>query len=419
MNLTTTNLHDGLLSGVAFFLVRFGDFWIAWYNVDMFNVIPIAVIAGYLAFLFPLKKEKAVEEKDPKFEAQMKKLWQVAQSSMREKKPVRAEKALLTILKFDEKNAAAYNRLGILYAKDRKYDEAIECFEIAESLDNNASSLHNVGLIYLETGAYEKAVMALKQAIQLEGDVATRYIALAKAEEKLGNRKNALENLEMAYELDHSTATLRQILAIHENAGDMEKIAETTARIERQIAEDARIRENRQRERRTVARHRSPVRMVSRSVRARSRATVRNTGATSSGSVERVKNHAASRLRIARAVGAASVAEVENESGVQRKKVAVQSAADEGAKVAQRRSAQAATTRRVQAATASSEKRGQVRASGSGRAASRKAEVVVAANGGNGRSGQRRGAVAKRSGAKAIKIGVGKAPAKTRRRKVQ
>ncbi|MDO5481297.1 MAG: tetratricopeptide repeat protein, partial [Candidatus Saccharibacteria bacterium] len=298
----------------------------------MFNVIPIAVIAGYLAFLFPLKKEKVAEEKDPKFEVQMKKLWQVAQSSMREKKPVRAEKALLTILKFDEKNAAAYNRLGILYAKDRKYDEAIECFEIAESLDNNASSLHNVGLIYLETGAYEKAVMALKQAIQLEGDVATRYIALAKAEEKLGNRKNALENLEMAYELDHSTATLRQILAIHENAGDAEKIAETTARIERQIAEDARIRENRQRERRTVARHRSPVRMVSRTVRARTRSA----GVASSGSAERVKNHEASRLRIARAVGAASVAEVENESSRQRKSVVARSSGSESGRGGQR-----------------------------------------------------------------------------------
>ena len=232
----------------------------------MFNVIPIAVFAGYLAFLFPLKKEKAVEKKDPKFEAQMKKLWQVAQSSMREKKPVRAEKALLTILKFDEKNAAAYNRLGILYAKDKKYNEAIECFEIAESLDNNASSLHNAGLIYLETGAYEKAVMALKQAIELEGDVAARYIALAKAEEKLGNKKNALENLETAYGLDHSTSTLRQILAIHENSGDAEKIAELTARIEQQIATDAKRREEKQSERQRVARHRSPVRMVSRAV---------------------------------------------------------------------------------------------------------------------------------------------------------
>jgi len=167
---------------------------------------------------------------------QMKKLWSAAQTSMRDHKPLRAEKALLTILKFDEKNAAAYNRLGILYAKEQKFDEAIECFEIAQSLDNNPSSLHNVGLIYLETGAYEKAEMAFEQAIELESDIPARFIALAKAQEKLGKIKSAVDSLEKAYQLDHSTNTLRLILALYESTGDAAALADTTARIEEQIA---------------------------------------------------------------------------------------------------------------------------------------------------------------------------------------
>lgn len=182
-----------------------------------------------------VKKE---EEKSPKYTAQMKKLWQIAQTSMKERKPFRAEKALLTILKFDEKNAAAYNRLGILYAKGQKYDEAVECFEIAQSLDSNPASIHNVGLIYLETGAYEKAAMAFEQAIAMEGDVPARYIALAKAEEKLGRTKKAVEALENAYELDPKVTTLRQILALYEAAEDVEAATATTARIEEQIAKD-------------------------------------------------------------------------------------------------------------------------------------------------------------------------------------
>lgn len=193
-----------------------------------------------MVFVFPLFKKSSEKEKpDEKTAIKVKKLWNIAQASMRERKPIRAEKALLAILKMDEKNAAAYNRLGILYAKGQKFNEAIECFEIAQSLDNNASSLHNVGLIYLETGEFEKAIMAFKQALELEGDVPARFIALAKAEEKVGNRKNALSALESAYELDHSLSTLRQILAIHEAADDAEAIAATTARIEAQIAEDA------------------------------------------------------------------------------------------------------------------------------------------------------------------------------------
>lgn len=205
----------------------------------MIAVLMILALAVYLSFFFPLEpKPEKVEEKSPKYTAQMKKLWQVAQTSMRERKPFRAEKALLTILKFDEKNAAAYNRLGILYAKGQRYEEAVECFEIAQSLDNNPASIHNAGLIYLEIGEYEKAEMAFLQAIEAEGDVPARFMALAKTEEKLGNTKKAIEALENAYELDPSVSTLRQILAIYEASGDMEAATATTARIEDQIIKD-------------------------------------------------------------------------------------------------------------------------------------------------------------------------------------
>ena len=205
----------------------------------MIAILAIVLFSLYLIFFFPLEtKESKKEEKSPKYSAQMKKLWQIAQTSMKERKPFRAEKALLTILKFDEKNAAAYNRLGILYAKGKKYDEAVECFEIAQSLDSNPASIHNVGLIYLETGAYEKAAMAFSQAIEAEGDVPARYIALAKAEEKLGKPKKAIEALESAYELDPQVSVLRQILAIYEGLGDAEAVAATAARVEAQIIRD-------------------------------------------------------------------------------------------------------------------------------------------------------------------------------------
>ncbi|MBQ7802521.1 tetratricopeptide repeat protein [Candidatus Saccharibacteria bacterium] len=204
----------------------------------MLGILLILVFLVFLIFVYPplLAKKKVETEKSPRYNAQMKKLWAIAQDSMKERKPLRAEKALLTILKFDEKNAAAYNRLGILYAKESKFDEAIECFEIAQSLDNNPSSLHNAGLIYLETGAFEKAAMAFEQALELEGGIPARFIALAKALEKLGRRKEAIDALESAYELEASTTTLRQILALYEASGDQEGIENTTLRINNQLA---------------------------------------------------------------------------------------------------------------------------------------------------------------------------------------
>lgn len=45
----------------------------------------------------------------------------------------------LTIL-LDERNATAYNRLGIIYAGQKKFDDVIECFEIAQSLESSAQA---------------------------------------------------------------------------------------------------------------------------------------------------------------------------------------------------------------------------------------------------------------------------------------
>ena len=212
----------------------------------MVAILVILLFVVYLAFFFPLdEKPKKSEKKSPRYDAQMKKLWSVAQTSMKERKPFRAEKALLTILKFDEKNAAAYNRLGILYAKGQRYEEAVECFEIAQSLDNNPASVHNAGLIYLEIGEYDKAKMAFLQAIQMEGDVPARYIALAKAEEKLGNPKKAIEALENAYELDPSVSTLRQMLAIYETSGNEDEVVAITKRIEEQVIKEKKAKKRR------------------------------------------------------------------------------------------------------------------------------------------------------------------------------
>lgn len=135
------------------------------------------------------------------------KLWDIAHQGMRENRFLRAEKALLTILKIDEKNAAAYNRLGILYAKQKEYRDAIDCFEIASSIEATPSSLHNLGLIYYETENYEKASVAFEQALKLEDNLAARHVAYAKVQEKLGNEKLMFQELEKASDLEPNKET--------------------------------------------------------------------------------------------------------------------------------------------------------------------------------------------------------------------
>jgi tetratricopeptide (TPR) repeat protein len=151
------------------------------------------------------------------------KLWDIAHQGMRENRFLKAEKALLTILKIDEKNAAAYNRLGILYAKQKEYRDAIDCFEIASSIDPSASSLHNLGLIYYETENYDKAAIAFEQAIKLEDKLAARHVAYAKVQEKLNNNRVMFASLDKAIELEPTRETYGLLLKAYQDNGMVEE----------------------------------------------------------------------------------------------------------------------------------------------------------------------------------------------------
>lgn len=146
-------------------------------------------------------------------------LWDIAHQGMRENRFLRAEKALLTILKIDERNAAAYNRLGILYAKQKEYRDAIDCFEIASSIEATPSSLHNLGLIYYETENYEKAAIAFEQALKLEDNLAARHVAYAKVQEKIGNEKLMFQALEKAVQLEPNQETYTLLLKAFKSRG--------------------------------------------------------------------------------------------------------------------------------------------------------------------------------------------------------
>lgn len=187
----------------------------------MFGLIAVAAL-GYWTLRQRQTISEVVADLPQRLSDKLEQLLNIAQQSLSEKKYVRAEKALLTILRVDERNATAYNRLGILYAKQQSYKDAIECFEIAQSLEPSASSLHNVGLIYLETGDLHKAALAFEQALAVEGDLASRHIAYAKVQEKLGDDKKMVRSLERAVELEQNPQTLSILADAYDRTGQSE-----------------------------------------------------------------------------------------------------------------------------------------------------------------------------------------------------
>lgn len=185
----------------------------------MLGLIVVALLGGMAVFYRRTLDDSRIDL-PTKLSDRIDKLWSIAQQALRDKKYLRAEKALLTILRVDERNATAYNRLGILYAKQQEFKDAIECFEIAQSLEPSASSLHNVGLIYYETGDYIKASLAFEQALAMEGELSTRHIAYAKVQEKLGDNKKMIESLEKAVEIDPIPQTLNLLADAYERIGE-------------------------------------------------------------------------------------------------------------------------------------------------------------------------------------------------------
>jgi tetratricopeptide (TPR) repeat protein len=200
----------------------------------MLGLVVIAVV-GLWALYQKQTVGEVASDLSSKLSDKLDQLWSIAQTSLQDRKYLRAEKALLTILRVDERNASAYNRLGILYAKQQQFKEAIECFEIAQSLEPSASSLHNVGLIYFETENYDKAALAFEQALAMDSDHPARHIAYAKVQEKLGHDKRMIESLERAVELDPIPQTLTILADAYDRIGDAQLALELRERAAKMI----------------------------------------------------------------------------------------------------------------------------------------------------------------------------------------
>jgi len=201
----------------------------------------IVFIFGVLILFHTTVRDEELSPIPRKITDRLTKLWEIAHHGMRENRLLRAEKALLTILHIDEKNAAAYNRLGILYAKQKEYKDAIDSFEIASSIEPTPSSLHNLGLIYYETENYEKAATAFEQALKLEDEMAARHIAYAKVQEKLGNDKMMLQELERAVELEPNKESLTFLYKEYETRGMDEEAKKIAKKLKKNIESVERI----------------------------------------------------------------------------------------------------------------------------------------------------------------------------------
>lgn len=166
----------------------------------------------------------------PKISHRLQKLWSFVNHSLKARKYGSAERALLSILRVDHKNTAAYNKLGIIYAMQENYEDAIECFDIASSLTPTVQTLYNLGLVNYEYGNYEQAAIALEKVIDLEPKP-KRFIAFAKTLDKLGDHKRVANILEKVVDDEPNEDHLEMLAQAYEQIKEHSKAEETRAKL--------------------------------------------------------------------------------------------------------------------------------------------------------------------------------------------
>lgn len=184
-------------------------------------VVLLAFLAVWLA-INHFQKYGKEDISSPKTSNRLNRLWTYVDKAAKAGRKRAMERALLAILRIDHKNTAAYNRLGMLYAKEGNFDDAIDCFAIASSLTPTVATLYNLGLVYYEKGNYKDAAIAFEKVIDLEPDI-KRYVAYAKAQHKLGNTKKVVEALEKVTELEPTSSNYDMLANAYKQNKDFAK----------------------------------------------------------------------------------------------------------------------------------------------------------------------------------------------------
>jgi superkiller protein 3 len=183
-------------------------------------------VLASLSFSLASKNEISVRPKiDPTIALEFGRLWDRAHVNMRRGKFSVAEKALWTIVAMDARNAAAYNRIGIIKAKQRKFDESISMFRRAAKLENTASANHNLALVYYETEDYKKSERYFRKSIKLDGGLAARHVALAKVLERQGKDTQMFRELVRAIELEPFPGAFRILEKAYTERGMVKEAA--------------------------------------------------------------------------------------------------------------------------------------------------------------------------------------------------
>jgi tetratricopeptide (TPR) repeat protein len=101
----------------------------------------------------------------------------------------------------------AWNNLGVLYSRQKRYDEALACYERVARGDPGRPNIHfNLGRAYLRKDRAADAATAFGEAVARTPDDADAWFLLGEAREQLDRRREAAAAYRRAARLDPDDA---------------------------------------------------------------------------------------------------------------------------------------------------------------------------------------------------------------------
>jgi tetratricopeptide (TPR) repeat protein len=110
-----------------------------------------------------------------------------------------AEKILIQALALNPAAVEAYNKLGMIYLRQEKFNKAENIFrKLILTISDEAAFFSNLGLALYRQGKLEEATGHYKKAIDLDNSRAGRFFSLAQIFRELGEAESALSHLRQA-----------------------------------------------------------------------------------------------------------------------------------------------------------------------------------------------------------------------------
>ncbi|MEE3234663.1 MAG: tetratricopeptide repeat protein [Candidatus Latescibacterota bacterium] len=118
-----------------------------------------------------------------------------------------------TAIVLNPRDALAYYRLGVIYAKIERYAAAIQAYSaVLQILPNHVDALNNVGNIYLREKDVDRAIRAYMRVLKIDPQYARAHHNLGNAHVLLGEVESAIRAFRLAIEMDSSYVAPKSML---------------------------------------------------------------------------------------------------------------------------------------------------------------------------------------------------------------